>query len=210
MDLEIKIAGASSRDIEQLLNTITPASRSGIPQPFVQDVSSSIEAQALLRQLEVLSTGLEELRLAQQNQSQLQPRHVVYSQPQISAGPVFAALPPSPDPAEVARYRTQPLPTVVQEIPLEEGYKMPAWVDKCSSAAVMAMVGVAIGTVVLPLIRPLFQQAPAAPDAKVLPSPPPKSNANSANLLKVPPQKPPVSESKNPPPIDVLRLPAIP
>lgn len=206
MDLEIKIAGASSRDIEQLLKTITPAS----PQPSIQDVSSSIEAQALLRQLEALSTGFEELRLAQQNQSQIQPRHVVYSQPQISAGPVFPALSPSPDPAEVARYRTQPLPTVVQEIPLEEGYKMPAWVDKWSSGAVMAMVGVAIGTVVLPLVRPLFQQAPAAPDAKVLPSPPPKSSANSANLLKVPSQKPPVSESKNPPPIDVLRLPAIP
>lgn len=206
MDLEIKIAGASSRDIEQLLKTITPAS----PQPSIQDVSSSIEAQALLRQLEALSTGFEELRLAQQNQSQLQPRHVVYSQPQISAGPVFAALSPSPDPAEVARYRTQPLPTVAQEIPLEEGSKMPAWVDKWSSGAVMAMVGVAIGTIVLPLIRPLFQQAPAAPDAKVLPSPPPKSNADPANLLKVPSQKPPVSESKNPPPIDVLRLPAIP
>ena len=207
MDLEIKIAGASSRDIEQLLKTITPAS----PQPSIQDVSSSIEAQALLRQLEALSTGFEELRLAQQNQSQLQPRHVVYSQPQISAGPVFAALSPSPDPAEVARYRTQPLPTVVQEIPLEEGYKMPAWVDKWSSMSVAVTVGAAIAVFGFPLVRSFLQQpAPATPDAKVLPSPPPKSNANSANLLKVPSQKPPVSESKNPPPIDVLRLPAIP
>ena len=208
MDLEIKIAGASSRDIEQLLKTITPAP---VPQPFVQDVSSSIEAQAMMRQFEALASSFEDLRLAQQNQSQLQPRHVVYSQPQISAGPVFAALPPSPDPAEVARYRTQPLPTVVQEIPLEEGYKMPAWVDKWSSMSVAVTVGAAIAVFGFPLVRSFLQQpAPATPDAKVLPSPPPKSNANSANLLKVPSQKPPVSESKNPPPIDVLRLPAIP
>lgn len=206
MNLKFELEDASPDDVKRLLGFVTPASQSYAPPVQVQDVSSSIETQAMLRELGILKESFEAMMQAQQNQLPSRTQ-VIYSQPQLSAAPDFPVLPPAPIPAEAPRYQTQPLAqTIVQEPVVEvEGYKVPAWFDKLTSVAVPTMAGIALAAAGLNWWR---SSQPAATQKL---TPPTTANQKSGNVLAVPDKakNPPSSDSKDPPPIGVLQLPAV-
>lgn len=204
MNLKFELEDASPDDVKRLLGFVAPANQSYSQQPQVQDVSSSIAEQAMLKQIAILSASVEILTQAQQNQLPSRTQ-VIYSQPQLPFAPDFPALSPAPIPTDTPRYQTEPLPTIVQESVEVEGYKVPAWFDKLTSVTVPLMAFVAVATAGHSVWRS------SQPATTQKPAPPTTLNQKSGNTLAVPGSagNPPSSESQVPPPPDVLILPAV-